>query len=134
WCSSMSNADVRFILREPGAIFSRPRWISNNVIVVVQIDSEGCESSQRLTTFSGDGCIRAERTLVSRMIIDGTWLALAPDREVQGYLPAGRRSSQSGQKSGTPTLRAHHLHRERRCAGYVAPPPPCSVHVSPRAS
>src|SRR6266446_281151 len=74
--------------RRPGARSARPKRISKIVIVVVQIASGGCASSQRSTAGSTATRIVAESTLVSTTIIR-IWLALEFGRLCRLTTPFG---------------------------------------------
>jgi len=67
---SRSNSDSSFCRRRPEGSSARPKRASNNVMLVIQIDSAGCRSSHLTTAASGTARISAPRTLVSMMI---TW-------------------------------------------------------------
>jgi hypothetical protein len=63
-----ANAASSVCRRRPAGSSARPRQASNTVMLVIQMDSAGCRSSQATTGASGAVRINAESTLVSRMI------------------------------------------------------------------
>ncbi len=73
-----SNAASRCRRRRDGVRSSKPVRISNTVTDVVQIDSDGCASSQSTTTVSGSDRMSADSTLVSSRIMAPGGPPLAP--------------------------------------------------------
>jgi hypothetical protein len=65
---SPSKAWTRADRRFPAAMICNPNRTSRTVMEVVQMDVRGCWSSHATTFRSGDCCISAESTLVSRMV------------------------------------------------------------------
>src|SRR5258708_18481994 len=100
---------------------------------VVQMDVRGCFSSHSTTPASGGCRMSAERTLVSRTIIDQSTQVWFGIHGVQGCLLRVQPCRTANRSPYQYLLHQHlvHLQQFLDCPGLL---PPCSVHAALRAA